>query len=145
MAIYKSEEVAIQAPAEAVYAKLSNFEGLADILRNAPADKIPADKKELFDQISVTSDSISFPAGPAGNLTMKLAEKREPSLVRMEGVNSPVPLSMTLYITPTGTETSEAMVEIDIKIPAMLKPMIGGTMQKMVGEFARMLRSLPFN
>lgn len=145
MAVYKSDEVSLAVAADKVFSKLSNLEGLGNILKNVPEDKIPADKRQALEQVSVTSDSISFPGGPAGAITLRMAEKAEPSLIRLEGVNTPVPLSMMLHIISTGEETSEAQVEVDIKIPAMLKPMIGGTMQKMVNEFANMLRSIPYN
>ncbi len=145
MAVYKSNEVALTASAEKVFSKLSNLEGLGEILKNVPDSMIPDDKRQMLEQITVTNDSISFPAGPVGALTLRVVEKIAPSLIRLEGENSPVPLSMSMHIYPTGEDTSDGQVEIDIKIPALLKPMIGGTMQKMVDEFSQVLRSIPFS
>ena len=43
------------------------------------------------------------------------------------------------------TENCSANVEIDLQIPAMLKPMVNGPMKKMTTEFANMLRAVPFS
>ncbi|MCM1368907.1 MAG: SRPBCC family protein [Candidatus Amulumruptor caecigallinarius] len=143
MAVYKSDVVGMMAPAEKVFDKLSNLEGLGEMLRNVPQGSVPADKAALLDQIRITTDTVSFPAGPAGEITLRLAERVRPSLIRLEGDGTPVPLSMTLHIAPTQPELCDVFVEIDIQIPAMLKPMVNGPLQKMADQFAQMLRQLP--
>ena len=92
MATYKSEVVSLAYPAETVFGKLSNLEGFGGILKNVPADKVPADQ---------------------------------------------------LAITPLTPETCESYVQIDIQIPAMLKPMVNGPLQKMADQIAQMLRQVP--
>lgn len=144
MASYQSERVGIAAPASQVFSKISNLANLGDLLKNVPEDKIPADQKAMLEQISVTPDTITFPGGPAGEITLRMAEKVEPTLIKMVGEGSPVPMSMEMHIAPLSPETSEVYVQIDIQIPAMLKPMINGPMQKMADQFAQMLRQFPF-
>ncbi len=143
MATYKSEVVSLAYPAETVFGKLSNLEGFGGILKNVPADKVPADQLAMLEQVRVTPDTISFPAGPAGEVTLKVAETDAPNLIRMEGFGTPVPMSLTLHITPLTPETCESYVQIDIQIPAMLKPMVNGPLQKMADQFAQMLRQVP--
>lgn len=113
------------------------------MLRNVPADKVPEDQRALLDQVKVTADTISFPGGPAGEVTLKLVETVPPTTIRLEGFGTPVPLSMAFNIIPLSPETCEAYVQIDLQIPAMLKPMINGPMQKMADQFAQMLRQIP--
>ena len=72
MSTYKSEKVELSASAESVYAKLSNLENLRSLLANVPAESVPDDKREMFDSIQITSDSISVPAGPVGDLTFRV-------------------------------------------------------------------------
>lgn len=143
MATYKSEVVSLAYPAETVFGKLSNLEGFGGILKNVPADKVPADQLAMLEQVRVTPNTISFPAGPAGEVTLKVAETDAPNLIRMEGFGTPVPMSLTLHITPLTPETCESYVQIDIQIPAMLKPMVNGPLQKMADQFAQMLRQVP--
>lgn len=145
MASYRSEEVTLGAPAERVFEKLDNLQGLGDMIKNAPADQIPDDKRRMLEQITVTPDTISFPAGPMGAMTLRKTQSVAPTLLRLEGEGTPVPMSLTLNIIPMGEETSSASVEIDLQIPAMLKPMVNGPMQKMTTEFANMLRAVPFS
>lgn len=145
MAIYNSGEVLLQAPAEAVFSKLSNLENLRTLLEKVPADKIPQDKLEMFNSITVTPDSITVPGGPVGALTFRVSEKVDPSLIKLQGEGSPVPLTLSMHIQPEGADASKANVEIDIAIPAMLKPMVGGHIQKMADQFGQVLRAIPFS
>ena len=144
MATYKSEKVGIAYPAETVFNKLSNLEGLRELLKNAPVDQIPEDKKAMLEQLKVTPDTISFPGGPVGDITLKVVEKEAPSRIRLEGQGTPVPTSLTLHIITLTPDTCEAYVEIDVQIPAMLKPMVNGPIQQLADQFAVMLRQIPY-
>lgn len=146
MATYNSEEISLMAPAGAVYSKLSNLDNLRSLLEKVPADKIPVDKLEMFNSISVTPDSVTVPGGPVGALTFRMKEKVEPTLIKLAGEGLPpgIALSLSLHITPEGESTSKAKVTIDISIPAMLKPMVSGPLQKMADQFGQVLRAIPF-
>lgn len=144
MATYKSEKVGIAYPAETVFNKLSNLEGLRELLKNAPVDQIPEDKKAMLEQLKVTPDTISFPGGPVGDITLKVVEKESPSRIRLEGQGTPVPVSLTLHIFTLTPDTCEAYVEIDVQIPAMFKPMVNGPLQEMADQFAVMLRQIHY-
>lgn len=144
MPVYKSTGRPISASAQAVYAKLSNLEGLKTIIANIPESAVPEDKRELLDGVKVTADSISFPAGPVGEITLRVTERLAPTLIRLEGVGTPVPLTMALEIAPLSESSCEAAVAIDIAIPKMMAPMIGGTIQKMADQFADVLERLNY-
>lgn len=145
MSSHKSEKVTLKASAEKVFSKLSNLEGLGELLKNVPLDQVPADQRGMLEQVKVTPDTISFPAGPVGELTLAVAEKEDPTLIRLEGRGTPVPVSLAMHISPLTPDLCEAYVEIDVKVPMMLAPMIGGTVQKMADQFANMLRQIPFD
>lgn len=145
MATYNSGEVSLHAPAQTVFDKLSNLENLRSLLDKVPADQIPADKRQMFDSITITPDSITVPGGPVGTLTFRVKEKREPSLIRLEGEGAPVAMSLAMHITPDGEEYSRAKVDIDIAIPAMLKPMVNGPLQQMADQFGQVLKAIPFS
>lgn len=144
MATYRSEDVTLGAPAERVFTKLDNLEGLGEMLRNAPVDKIPADKMEMIKQIEVSGDRIKIPGGAMGMITLRKTRSEAPTLIKLEGEGLPMAMSMSLHITPVNEESSSASVEIDLQIPAMLKPMVSGPLNKMTSEFANMLRAIPF-
>lgn len=144
MAIFKAQPVIINAPAEAVYGKLSNLSNIKSLMASIPESAIPADKKEMFDSVEITEDSIIFPAGPVGQITMKITRKQEPTLIHLEGIGTPVALSLELQIGILNSSQCEAVTAIDIAIPPMLKPMIGGTMQKMADQFTQVIGALKY-
>ena len=145
MATYKSDEVPLKASADNVFNRLSNLESLKTLLDQVPADQIPADKKEMFDSIRLTADSIELPGGLVGSIKLRVVERKAPSRITLKGEGTPVPLQLQLDIHPVDEASCRAQAKVDIEIPMMLKPMISGPMQKMTEQFATVLRSIPFS
>lgn len=145
MANYKSKDVSLNYSAEVVFNKLSNLESLKEVLANVPREKVKPEDLAMLDQIEVTPDTISFPAGPVGSLTLRMTRKEAPVLLRLEGENSPVPMSLEMNITPEGENHCSARVVIDLQIPKMLAPMVNGPLNKMTEQFADMLAMIPFD
>lgn len=139
MAVFKSPTANINAPAEVVFERLSNLENLKTLMAKVPEDKIPEDQREMFNAVKVTADTISFPAGPVGEITLRMDTKEPFSLIRLVGVGTPVDLSLALDIEAQGNDASQGTVTVDIAIPAMLKPMVAGPLNKLVSQFAQML------
>lgn len=130
-------------PASTVFEKYSDLEGLGELLKNVPEGYASADQMQMLSQIRVTSDTIVIPGGPVGEITLRVVERQAPTLIRLEGVGTPVPLGMSLHIVPLTPETCETYVQIDLQIPAIMKPMVNGPMQKMVDQFGQMMRQMP--
>ena len=145
MAIFKSKTVSVAAPATAVFDKLSDLSSLKTLMSEIPASAVPEDQRSMLESVKVTDDTIAFPAGPVGELTMRMTQKVRPTLIRLDGEGAPVALNMSLEIGEVSQDASEAAVSIDIAIPAMLKPMIGGTLQKMADQFADVIAQLNYN
>ena len=145
MANYSSGNVTIKASAEKVFDKLSNLENLQSMLEKVPADRIPEDKRQMFENIRITPDTIEVPGGPMGNLVFRVIERKSPSLIKLQGEGIPVAMSLSLHIRPETEETSLANVDLDIDIPAMLRPMIGGQIQKIADQFGDVLGAIPFS
>ena len=145
MTTVKSEKKTIYAPAEKVYDKLSNLDNLKSLLENIPRDSVPQDKLEMFDNVRVTSDSIAIPAGPVGEITLRVTDRLPYSLIRLDGEGTPVPLNMQLEIESRGANESEVQIAIHLDIPVMLKPMVSGPLKKIVDQFSQVLGAIPFN
>ena len=144
MTTYSSGKVNFPASAQTVYDKLSNLENLKNLLDKVPADKVPEDKRQMFENLKITPDTIEVPGGPMGNLTLRLTEKVAPTLIKLQGEGIPIALSLDMHIEPVSENSSSAKVDINIDIPAMLKPMVGGQIQKMADQFGNVLGSIPF-
>ena len=144
MSLYSSDKITLNAPATAVYDKLSNLENLQGMLDKVPADKIPEDKRQMFENIKITSDTIEVPGGPMGNLRFRVVERKAPSLIKLQGEGIPIEMALALHIEPINDASSSAKVDIDINLPAMLRPMIGGQIQKIANQFGDVLGAIPF-
>lgn len=144
MATFSSDTVTLSAPAKSVYDKLSNPENLRALLENAPKDQIPDDKRALLEQIQITSNEITIPGGPTGPITLRSTRKVEPTLLEMEGIGTPAPITLALHLNPQGEESCEARIDLDIQIPKMLVPMIKGPLQNLVDQVSVMFKSIPW-
>lgn len=144
MATYKSETKRVEASAQQVYSKLSDLGSLKTVIDNIPEDKIPADKRQMMEQIRITSDSIALPAGPVGEIRLQVSRLEPFSRIELSGVGTPVPLTLGVRISDLGEDCAEVQVVLDIEIPMMLKPMVGGTLQKMVDEFASVMTAVKY-
>lgn len=145
MTKYSSPEVTLQAPAEVVFNKLSNLENLRSMLDKVPADRIPDDKRQLFENIKITSDTIEVPGAPMGSLIFRVIEKKAPDMIKLQGEGMPIAMALTMHIKPDGETTSKGHVDFDIDIPMMLKPMVGGQIQKIADQFGDVLAAIPFS
>lgn len=145
MTTYSSKEVILPASAEVVFEKLSNLQNLRSLLDKVPADKVPEDKRQMFENINITSDSIEVPGGPMGNLKFIVAEKTEPSYIKLIGEGMPIAMNLALNVKPVSDNSSSAKVDINIDIPALLKPMVGGQIQKMADQFGDVLGAISFS
>lgn len=145
MTTIKSEKREINASAEKVYDKLSNLENLKPLLEQIPRDQIPEDKREMFENLKITNDSITIPAGPVGEINLRLTDKMPYSLIQLSGEGTPVPLFMRLEIDARGEDRCEVTVTISLDIPIMLKPMVSGPLNQIVNQFAQVLGVINYN
>ena len=144
MSNYSSEKVTLNAPVETVFEKFSNLEHLKGMLGKVPPESIPEDKRQMFENIHITPDTIEVPGGPMGNLVFRVTQREAPSLIKLQGEGIPVAMFLALHLEPESATTTAAKVDIDIDIPAMLRPMIGGQIQKIANQFGDVLKAIPF-
>lgn len=144
MTTIKSERKPINASAEKVYLKLSDLDNLKPLLERIPREQIPEDKREMFDNLKITSDSITIPAGPVGEIKLMVTDLMPYSLIQLTGEGTPIPLVMQMEINETGHESCEVQISLSLEVPMMLRPMISGPVKNVVDQFAHVLSSIPF-
>lgn len=145
MTTIKSNKATVNAPQERVYERLSNLDNLKPLLEQIPREMIPEDKREMMDSLKITHDSISIPAGPVGEIKMRITDLLPCSLIRLSGEGTPVPMHMQVEIEKKGEAESEVQIAIHLEIPMMLKPMISGPLKKIADQFVQVLTAIPFN
>ncbi len=136
MAKYKSKAVTVSRPAQFIvdkFADLSSFGQALDSMSEA-------DRARVGD-VKFEKDAITIDTKQVGTISFKVVE-RTPSRVVMSAVGSPVPLDLSVDLTPEGEDSTQIVTSIDVEIPAMLRPMIGGAMQKAVDQFGDLMAKL---
>lgn len=136
MAQYKSNPITVAHSAQFIadkFADLSAFGKSLDSMSEADRQKIGDVKFE--------KDSISIDTKQVGTIMFRVIE-RTASRVVMDAVGSPVPLNLIVDLKALGDESTEIVTSIDVEIPAMLRPMIGGAMQKAVDQFGDLMAKL---
>lgn len=136
MATFTSKPTIVDASAQTVADKFADLSHLQDII-----DKMPAEDRAKVGDVSFTPDSIVMKTPQVGEITLKIVE-RTPAKVAFTALGSPVPMNISVNIRPESEAKSELVTSMDVEIPAFLKAMIGGTMQKAVDQFGQLMQKL---
>ncbi len=135
MATYKSKPVSIGRPIEDVYARIADIAAYQKHI-----DALPDEARQKIGDVEFTDDSISIHAAPVGQLKFVVKERVAPSKVTLEAAQSPVPLKLIVALEPDGDSSTTATSIIDVEIPAMLRPLIGGKLQEASDKFGELLQ-----
>ncbi len=145
----KSDMVILCGSASDVYGCLSNPRALGDVLdfmlekaRNEGRE-LPADLEQSLDKVTFDIDGITFPAGSAGVMTLRLGQCTPDTRIEYTGANSPLPLSLIFNLIPLGEGNCEAEVTFRADVPVFVRPMIQNPMKKAVNMFSDILCKIP--
>lgn len=134
MASYSSKPAVINKPVDEVYERISNIGAYQQKL-----DSLPAEVREKIGDVRFEDDAIVITAAPVGEIRFAVKERVSPSRVTLAAEQSPVPLNLTVNLEPESENSTKATSVIDVEIPAMLKPMIGGKMQEAADKFGELI------
>ena len=137
MATYTAKTIRIDKPADFIAGRFSDLTHLQDAL-----DHLPAEQRAKVGDVSFTSDSIVMQTPQVGNITFRVYE-RTPQRVsfKAEGM-LPMPMIIGVDLKPVAPEATDVTANLDIDIPAVLRPMVGGTLQKAVDQFGELISNL---
>lgn len=137
MSVYTGKSVTIARPIGEIYAKISDLGQYRELV-----DALPADQRERLAGVEFTPDSVRMDAPGVGKLEFKVVELTAPTHVGMSAVGSPVPLKLMVDLTPVGDTSTIVTPKVDIEIPAMLRPFIGGKIQEAADKFGDVFTSI---
>ena len=136
MSKYSGKAVVIDRPAAEIAAKFEDLSRLQPALDNMSDE----DRAKIGD-VKFDRDSISIQTPQVGEIQFRVTERR-PDRVSMEAVGAPVPLKMDVDLKELSATSTELTTSIEVEIPAMLRPLIGGTMQKAADQFGALMSRL---
>lgn len=136
MSKFESSVKAIAYPQENVYRMLSDFTNIERVRDRIPEDKL---KDLSFDQ-----DSISISIAPIGAVSMRILEREEPKMIKLQSEKSPVKFQFWIQVLPTSDTTSKMRLTIDADIPFFAKGMVAGPLQEGIEKVADALSMIPY-
>ena len=152
MAKYESQIKQVPFSQSAVYAKISDLSNLAvikeriddpNIQAQIPADKID-EVRRAVSQMEFTTDTLSGPVGPIGNIAVEIVEREPEKCVKFASTSSPVSFKLWIQVLPTSQISSKIKVTIDADLNFFMKQVLAKPLQQGVDKFADMLAMIPY-
>ena len=137
MTNFESKVKQIPYPQTSVYRKLSDLNNLERLRDRLPSDKI---KDFTFD-----ADSVTAQVPMVGVISMRIVERQEPSCVKFESVQSPIPFSLSIDVMPGDDNTSKTKVKIAADSPFMRSSFVSGPLKEGVDKVADMLAQISYD
>jgi hypothetical protein len=158
---YESSVKTVYAPVERVYARLSDLTSL-QVLKERVDDprfeeiinsQVPADKRptpEQFEKLrnnirkmELTQDTLSGHIGPLGDITLRIVERAEPKLVKLELEGAPIAVTMWIQMLPSDENSSRLKVTLGAELYFFIRNMIESKLEKAPEGLAQFLSQIP--
>lgn len=137
MAKYSSKPACVSAPVNDVYKSLTNIEAFQQRL-----DSIPEEQRKQIGDIKFTNDSITLNTPQVGELQFVVVERKENERLVFSAAKSPIPLTLAVTLNAKNETETEITSVIDVEIPAMLRPLIGGKLQEAADKFSELILTI---
>jgi hypothetical protein len=159
---YESSVKTVYAPVERVYARLSDLTSL-QVLKERVDDprfeeiinsQVPADKRptpEQFEKLrnnirkmELTQDTLSGHIGPLGDIILRIVERAEPKLVKLELEGAPIAVTMWIQMLPSDENSSRLKVTLGAELNFFIRKMIESKLEKAPEGLAQFLSQIPY-
>lgn len=137
MATYSSKPAVINRPIQEIFDRFSDLSNLQNQLKELPEEQLARIGDVKFD-----TDSIAINTPQVGEIKFQVTERVAPGKIVFGSPSSPIPLKMTLTLKPVTDDSTEAVTAIDVEIPMMLRPLIGGKLQEAADQFSKLMSQL---
>ena len=159
---YESSVKTVYAPVERVYARLSDLNNIQPLKEKVDDPRfeelinsqVPADKRPTPEQfqklrnnirnLELTQDTLSGHIGPLGDITLRIVERAEPKLVKMELEGAPIQVTLWIQMLPNDENTSRLKVTIGAELNFFIRKMIESKLENAPEGLAQVLSQLPY-
>lgn len=142
METYKSDKVTINHNINLIFSKLSDPSIFKAQIDNN-MDRLPDEAREHLKSVKFEEDGISVES-PMGTLKLSVSESQEPTMVKYTAQSSPVPFGVTINLESVDENTTQAVTELNIELPFMLKAMVGGKLSEGAQKMGELIAKLPY-
>jgi hypothetical protein len=133
---FTSKITQIPHSATTVYEVLSDLNNLA-ILK----DRIPQD---LIQDFSFNHDSCTFNIKQMGNMRFYIEERDPGKTIKFTTDRSPVNVYIWIQLREMNPQDTRMKLTVTVELSPMLKPMLGGPLQKGLNQIADILAAIPY-
>lgn len=129
----------------AMLSDLSNIQRLKDHLPEEATDNDEMNKiKDKLKNLSFDQDSLSINVDPIGQVSMRIIERDEPKMIKLESEKSPFAFKFWIQVLPVTEASSKMKLTIDADIPFFAKSMVAKPLQEGIEKIADALAIIPF-
>ena len=129
----------------AMLSDLSNIQRLKDHLPEEATDNDEMNKvKDKLKNLSLDQDSLSINVDPIGQVSMRIIERDEPKMIKLESEKSPFAFKFWIQVLPVTEASSKMKLTIDADIPFFAKSMVAKPLQEGIEKIADALAMIPF-
>ena len=132
-----------------VYAFLSDFSKIGKMIEMArqmgAGQQVPASLSDKIEYVRTTTDTCVFLVKNVGEMGLKIVERQEPTLIKMEG-DGRVPFEIHLWIQllNNGPYDTRMRITLEADMNMMLKMMLKGKLEKGINQLAEGLAKIPY-
>ncbi len=137
MSVYSGKPVTLPRPINDIYAKISDLGQYRDMV-----EQLPAEQREKLQGVEFRGEAIKMDAPGVGELVFKITERTAPTHVDLNAEGSPIPLKLSIDLADVDGASTRLTPRVEIQIPAMLRPFIGGKIQEAADKFGEVFTSL---
>ncbi|MGM9852388.1 MAG: hypothetical protein ACI30N_00250 [Muribaculaceae bacterium] len=130
MTKYSGKASIVNLPAAEISGKFADMTAFNDKLAG-----MPEDVRQKMGELTFTRDTVCMDTRQAGKITFKVTERDDRHIVL--ACAFPLRIDLVINLNPVAGEPdrTEVSTDVDIDIPAMLRPIIGPQMQKVADHF----------
>lgn len=123
-------------PQQSVYAMLSDLSNIDRV-----KDRIPADK---VNDLSFDTDHIAVSVPMAGKVSLRIIDREDPSTIKFEAEQSPVPFNLWIQILPVTDASSKMKITVKAELNPFIKGMISKPLKDGIERAADVLQAIKY-
>lgn len=138
----------IDSPIADVYSFLSDFSKIGKLIETARQMGAGQQMPEISDKIEnvvTTEDTCTFLVKGLGEMGVRIVEREEPKLIKLEGDGS-VPFNFEVWIQllDNGPYDTRLRITIEADLNMMMKMLLKGKLEKGINQLAEGLSKIPY-
>lgn len=121
---------------ESVYAMISDLSNIDRFKSRIPADKV--------EDLTFDKDSIAVKVPMAGSVKLRIVDRIEPSTVKFEAEESPLPFNLWIQVLPVTEASSKMKITLKAELNPFIKGMVATPLKQGIERLADVLQQIKY-